>query len=108
MFQELNLEKREKDSTLNKVLPYITAANVPTLIGEAGASLHGYNQLKRLGADKTIKKLAKKRLGAAFGTYALGAGTKLVSTLGARQLGKIIGKNIEDNNDSKKKEMRRA
>lgn len=103
----LRSEKRKsegkEDSKLNKNIAWAlpTVSNAPVLISEGAASLHGYNQLKRLGADKTIKKLAKKRLGSAFGTYLAAAGLNLASSVGSRELGKIVGRTVYKN---KKKE----
>lgn len=101
----------KKEDSLNKniswALPTIT--NTPTLVSEAAASLHGFNQLKKHGADDTIKAIAKKKLGRAFATYGLLTGANVLSSVGARQYGKYKAKKeIEEElkkkkNDSTKK-----
>lgn len=63
-------------------------ASIPQLLSEAGASIKGYRQLKRLGANAGQLRAARGSLLPAFGTYLASAGMGLGAGLlgsGARR-----------------------
>lgn len=84
--------KREgkKESTWNKIravaVPAALAA--PLLIGEGKASLNGLRAMKKAGASKELMNQSKKRLLAAYGTYAGHASKNVVLGAAAREIGK--------------------
>jgi len=65
-------KKGEKESNLNKILPYATSvgSDIPMLTSELKASKKGLELLKKSGASAKDIKVAKRNLGLAFGTYA--------------------------------------
>lgn len=82
----------KKESKWNKyksvILPGIASA---ALVGsEAAASIHGYNQLKKMGASKELLKDTRKKLGHALGTYA-GMG---IANIGSGLVGRAVGKGM--------------
>ena len=87
----------KKESTWNKVkaaaVPAALAA--PILIAEGKASLNGLKNMKKLGASKELMKESRKRLGAAWGTYAGKTAVKSIALgEGSRYVGKGIGSMI--------------
>ena len=84
----------KKESTWNKVkaaaVPAALAA--PLLVAEGKASLNGLKNMKKLGASKELMKESRKRLGAAWGTYAGKTAVKSIALgEGSRYVGKGIG-----------------
>lgn len=95
----------KKESTWNKVraaaVPAALAA--PLLVAEGKASLNGLKNMKKLGASKELMKESRKRLGAAWGTYAGQAAVKSIALgEGSRLAGKGVGSLIYK--DKKKKD----
>ena len=95
----------KKESTWNKVkasaVPAALAA--PLLVAEGKASLNGLKNMKKLGASKELMKESRKRLGAAWGTYAGQTAVKNIALgEGSRLAGKGIGGLIYK--DKKKKD----
>lgn len=94
----------KEDSVVNKniswALPAATQANI--LTAEAAATRKGLKNLKRLGANRSVQKIAKKKLGLALGTYGVGAAASLAGSLGAREAGKLVGRAVYGKKDSKK------
>ena len=83
----------KKESTWNKVraaaVPAVLAA--PLLVSEGKASLNGLKNMKKLGASKELMKESRKKLGAAWGTYAGGAVKNIALGKGSRLVGKGVG-----------------
>lgn len=77
------------------------ALTAPLLIAEGKASLNGLRAMKKAGASKELLKQSKKRLGAAWGTYAGGAAT----TVGVGGAGEAVGRGVAKLN--KKKEEKK-
>ena len=82
----------KKESKWNKyksvILPGIASA---ALVGsEAAAYIHGYNQLKKMGASEELLKDTRKKLGNALGTYA-GLG---LANIGSGLIGRAAGKKM--------------
>lgn len=105
----------EEEGIVNKhiawALPAVTGANL--LTAEAAASHKGLKDIARLGADKATKALAKKRMGAALGTYAANAAVPAIAMgVGSRQAGKLLGRVMygkpkeKDENKSKSKDKK--
>lgn len=95
----------KKESTWNKVraaaVPAALAA--PLLVAEGKASLNGLKNMKKLGASKELIKESRKRLGAAWGTYAGQAAVKSIalgegSRLAGKGIGGLIYKSKKDDN----------
>lgn len=95
----------KKESTWNKVraaaVPAALAA--PLLVAEGKASLNGLKNMKKLGASKELMKESRKRLGAAWGTYAGQAAVKSIalgegSRLAGKGIGSMIYKKKKDDN----------
>ena len=64
----------------------------PQLMSEAGASLHGYRNLKALGASPEQLRAARRALLPAFGTYA----GRAAGTVGVALLGSGIARALKD------------
>lgn len=107
----------EEEGIVNKhiawALPAATSANV--LTAEAAASHKGMKDMKRLGANKATQALAKKRLGAALGTYAMNAAVPAIAMgVGSRQAGKLLGRAMygkpkeKDEDKSKNKDKKKG
>ena len=70
----------DPDSTASKLSPLMAAAGVAPILGEeAAASINAIKSMKRTGFSPQQLSMAKKQLGRAFGTYALGLGLPAVS-----------------------------
>ena len=82
-----------KESTWNKVKTSIVpvALAAPMLIAEGKASLNGLKNMKKLGASKELMEESRKRLGAAWGTY---AGKALINNIAAGEGSRLVGKGI--------------
>lgn len=84
--------KREgkKEGAWNKVraIAVPAAMAAPLLIGEGKASLNGLRAMKKAGASKELMNQSRKRLLAAWGTYAGHAGKNVIVGAGARKIGK--------------------
>lgn len=96
-------QEGKKESKWNKVksiaVPALAVA--PLLTMEGAASLKGLKMMKQAGASKELLNQSKKRLGAAFGTYAGQALKPIV----AGEAGRIAGKGyVKINKNKKKKE----
>ena len=63
-------------------------------VAEGKASLNGLKNMKKLGASKELIKESRKRLGAAWGTY---AGRSLINNIAAGE-GSVIYKNKKYDN----------
>ena len=75
-------ERGEEESKIGKAAPYLSAGmNVPTLVSEGAASIHGQKLLKKAGASEKLLKAAKKSNSRAFNTYVAGAA---ITTLGSK------------------------
>jgi hypothetical protein len=60
--------------------PLISAAGVAPIIGEeAAASIHALKLMKSMGYPPEALSTARRQLGKAFGTYALGLGAPVVA-----------------------------
>ena len=94
-------QEGKKESKWNKVksiaVPALAVA--PLLAMEGAASLKGLKMMKQAGASKELLNQSKKRLGAAFGTYAGQALKPIV----AGEAGRIAGKGYAKMNKNKKK-----
>ena len=94
-------QEGKKESKWNKVksiaVPALAVA--PLLTMEGAASLKGLKMMKQAGASKELLNQSKKRLGAAFGTYAGQALKPIV----AGEAGRIAGKGYAKMNKNKKK-----
>jgi hypothetical protein len=70
----------DPDSTASKLSPLISAAGVAPIIGEeAAASIHALKLMKSMGYPPEALSTARRQLGKAFGTYALGLGAPVVA-----------------------------
>lgn len=94
--KENNKKDGKKDSKWTKygsvALPLTLAA--PALISEAAASRRAMKLLKKHGADKATKRLARKRLGAAWGTYGFKYARPVIAGGSGELVGRGIGKYI--------------
>lgn len=86
-------EKNGKESTLNRLSPYLIsgALSTPTLVAEAAASKRGMKMLKDLGASEEYQKNAKKTFRTAYGTYVRDGLVNVAMAGGGRIIGKVIG-----------------
>lgn len=94
--KENNKKDGKKDSKWTKygsvALPLTLAA--PALISEGAASRRAMKLLKKHGADKATKRLARKRLGAAWGTYGFKYARPVIAGGSGELVGRGIGKYI--------------
>lgn len=72
MKKERNKREGKKTGAWDKVRSVAVPAALvaPMLVGEGKASLNGLKTMKKMGASKELMNQSKKRLGAAYGTYA--------------------------------------
>ncbi len=70
--KEKNKREGKKTGAWDKVRSVAVPAALiaPVLVGEGKASLNGLKTMKKMGASKELMNQSKKRLGAAYGTYA--------------------------------------
>lgn len=80
------------DKSKSIILP--AAATAPLLVAEGSASLKGLRMMKKAGASKELMKQARKRLGAAWGTYAGQAYKPVVSGAVGNEAGKLYEKSV--------------
>lgn len=96
----------KEEGVVNKniawALPTVSGGTV--LIDEGAASHKALKDLKRLGASKAVRGLAKKRLGAALGTYGAHVAGQVATSLGLREAGKLVGKAVYRKKNKKEKE----
>jgi hypothetical protein len=70
----------DPDSTASKLSPLMSAAGVAPILGEeAAASIHALKLMKSMGYHPEALRTARRQLGKAFGTYALGLGAPVVA-----------------------------
>ena len=70
----------DPDSTASKLAPLMAAAGVAPILGEeAAASLHALKLMKNMGYAPEAMSTARRQLGKAFGTYAVGMGAPLIA-----------------------------
>lgn len=70
----------DPDSTTSKLSPLMSAAGIAPILGEeAAASIHALKLMKSVGYPPEALRTARKQLGKAFGTYALGLGAPVVA-----------------------------
>ena len=87
--------KGEKEGIVSKTsILAPLAIKTPQLVSEFEASRQGMKLLKKAGASKKYRKLAGKSLSGMLGTYAADALIPVALGYGARQLGKVVGKEI--------------
>lgn len=108
MKKEENNREGKETGTWDKVRSVAVPAAIvaPVLVGEGKASLNGLKTMKKSGASKELMKQSKKRLGAAYGTYAGDASRAIFmggsGELAGRGASKIMHSDDVDNKDSKK------
>lgn len=95
--QKLKSEGK-KESTWNKNRSWIvpTAIAAPMLVAEAAASRKGIKMMKSAGANKELLNASKRRLGAAWGTYAGLASANVGLGQASRYAGKLVEKKRQD------------
>lgn len=100
--QKLKSEGK-KESSWNKHRAWIvpTAMAAPMLVAEAAASKKGLNLMKSNGANKELLKASKRRLGAAWGTYA----GRSASNVSAGEFFRQVGKSRERKRQEKSKKI---
>lgn len=81
-----------------KSLAVPTALAAPLLVAEGKASLNGLKAMKKAGASKELLKQSRKRLGAAWSTYAGNSATSIAAGGG----GELIGRGYAKLNKKKK------
>lgn len=94
--KENNKKDGKKDGNWTKygsiALPLALAA--PSLVAEGAASRSAMKLIKKHGADKTTKRLAKKKLTSAWGTYAAHFARPIAAGGSGELVGRGIGKYI--------------
>lgn len=99
---EKNSDKMKDNITSTGAIIAASSAPHGIILGrEYNASKSGIRKLKESGASKSYIKFTRKRLGRAYGTYALRTAPSILMGLGAREVGKAIGKKSKKNNDDR-------
>lgn len=104
--KEKNKQEGKKTNTWNKIksVAVPAALTAPILIAEGKASLNGLKAMRKAGASKELMNQSRKRLGAAWGTYA-GNSIKIVGAGGA---GDITGKGVAKLTKKKDKDKKKG
>lgn len=70
----------DPESTASKLSPLMSAAGIAPILGEeAAASLHALGLMKKLQYSPEALSTARRQLGKAFGTYAIGLGAPMIA-----------------------------
>jgi hypothetical protein len=102
--KEKNKQEGKKTNKWDKIrsVAVPAALTAPLLIAEGKASLNGLKAMKKAGASKELMNQSRKKLGAAWSTYASDA-VKMVGAGGAGDItGKGVAKLTKKDKDKKK------
>lgn len=97
-------EKGEKESAINKALPSVPVITryLPKLVAEEEASRQGIKILKKSGASKKFLNKSKKSMAQSFRTHLWPVVPAVAAGYGSREIGKVIGRNIERRKSNEK------